>query len=178
MRFEVGSVLDLPQSWSDEFDLVNQRFLLAGLKVPEWPKAISEDFRVLKSGGYFHLVEVNWRNMAVGPNSSRLLETLKKLWATNNMDFYQAEQLPSLVKKAGFDDVQTYDKEWRLGGEANRLSRENIIRGLTALKGPVIRHGLLSYEAEFDDMMVGVEKEWEPTSGKSLILRVITGKKS
>lgn len=116
--------------------------------------------------------------MAVGPNSSRLLETLKKLWATNNMDFYQAEQLPSLVGEAGFDDVQTYDKKWRLDEEANKLPRgEHYQRGLTGLKGPVIRHGLLSYKAEFDDMMVGVEKEWEPTSGKSLILRVITGKK-
>lgn len=61
--------------------------------------------------------------MAVGPNSSRLLETLKKLWATNNMNFYQAEQLPSLVREAGFDDVQTYDKKWRLDEEANKLQR-------------------------------------------------------
>lgn len=177
MKFEIGSVLDLPQSWSDGFDLVYQRLLLAGLKVPEWPKAISEDFRVLKSGGYFHLVEVDLRNMAVGPNSSRLLETVTKLFTMNNMDLQQAEKLPSLVREAGFDDVQVHDREWRLDGGANKLPRENAIRGHTGLKGPAVRLGLFSHEAEFVDMMVGVEKEWESTAGKSLILRVITGKK-
>lgn len=177
MRFEIGSVLDLPKSWSDEFDLVHQRLLLAGLKVLEWPKAISEDFRVLKSGGYIHLVEVDMRNMAVGPNSSRLLETLKKLFTVNNMDITQAEKLPFLVREAGFDDVQVYDKAWRLDGEANKLPRENAIRGHMGLKGPVVRLGLFSCEAEFDDMMDGVENEWESTSGKPLILHVITGKK-
>lgn len=177
MRLEIGSVLDLPQGWSDGFDLVYQRLLLAGLKVPEWPKAISENFRVLKSGGYIHLVEVDIRNMAVGPNSSWLLETLTKLFTMNNMDLNQAERLPSLVREAGFDDVQVHDKEWRFDGEANKLPRENAIRGNVGLKGSVVKLGLLRYEAEFDDMMVGVEKEWESTPGKPLTVRVVTGKK-
>ena len=177
MRFEIGSVLDLPKSWSDEFDLVYQRLLLFALKVPEWPKAISEDFRVLKSGGYLHLVEVDLRNMAVGPNSSRLRESLTKMFTMNNMDFNQADRLPSLVREAGYDDVQVHDKEWRLDGEANKLPRENAIRGTTGLKGPVVKLGLFSDEAKFDDMMVGLEKEWESIPGKSLTVRVITGKK-
>lgn len=54
MRFEISSVLNLPKCWSDEFDQVYERLLLVGLKVPEWLEAISEDFRVLKSGGYFY----------------------------------------------------------------------------------------------------------------------------
>lgn len=54
MRFEIGSVLNLPKCWSDECDQVYERLLLIGLKVPEWLKAISEDFRVLRSGEYFH----------------------------------------------------------------------------------------------------------------------------
>lgn len=62
-------------------------------------------------------------------------------------------------------------------GEANKLPRENAIRGLNNFNRPVGRLGLFRYEAEFADMMVGVEKEWESTSGKLLILRVITGKK-
>lgn len=54
MRFEICSVLNLPKCWSDEFDQFYERLLLVGLKVPEWLKAISEDFRVLIRGGYFY----------------------------------------------------------------------------------------------------------------------------
>ncbi|KAH6667976.1 hypothetical protein B0J14DRAFT_567323 [Halenospora varia] len=177
MSFEVGSVLALPPSWSDNFNLVYQRLLLAGLKVSEWPTAISEDFRVLKSGGYVQLVEVDLRNMAVGPNSARLLETLTKLFAMNNMDLNQADRLPSLVRDGGFVDVQVHKKEWRLHGESNVLSRENALRGHRGLKGPVVKCGLFSSDAEFDDMMAGVEIEWESIPGKALTIRVITGRK-
>ncbi|KAF2129629.1 S-adenosyl-L-methionine-dependent methyltransferase [Dothidotthia symphoricarpi CBS 119687] len=177
MSFEVGSVLSLPTSWSNSFDLVYQRLLLAGLKISDWPTAISEDFRVLKSGGYVQLVEVDLRNMDVGPNSARLLDTLKKLFAMNNMDLNQADSLPSLVKGAGFVDVQVHDKEWRLHGDSNVLSRENALRGHRGLKGPVVKYGLFSSDAEFDDMMTGVETEWKSTLGKALIIRVITGRK-
>ncbi|KAJ9256291.1 hypothetical protein DTO195F2_6016 [Paecilomyces variotii] len=177
MSFEVGSVLELPPSWGNNFTLVHQRLLLAGLKVSEWPIAISEDFRVLKSGGYVQLVEVDLRNMGVGPNSARLLEILTKLFAMNNMDLNQADRLPSLVQKAGFVDVQVLRKEWRLHGESNVLPRQNAIRGHRGLKGPVVKSGLLSSDAEFDEMMAGVEMEWQSIPGDALTICVITGRK-
>lgn len=177
MSFEVGSVMALPPSWTESFDLVHQRLLLAGLKVSEWPSAISEHFRVLKSGGYVQLVEVDLRNMAVGPNSTRLLETLMKLFALNQMDLSQADRLPSLVRDSGFVDVEEHKNEWRLHGDANVLSRENALRGHRGLKGPVIKCGLFSSEAEFEDMMAGVEREWASIPGKALTIWVITGRK-
>lgn len=177
MSFEVGSILALPPSWSDNFNLVYQRLLLAGLNVSEWPTAILEDFRVLKSGGHVQLVEVDLRNMGVGPNSARLLKTLTKLFAMNNMDLNQANRLPSLVKDAGFADVQVHKKEWRLHGESSVLSRENALRGHRGLKCPVVKCGLFSSDAEFDDIMAGVEIEWESIPGKALTIRVITGRK-
>lgn len=177
MSFEVGSVLALPPNWSDNFDLVYQRLLLAGLKISEWPTAISEDFRVLKSGGYVQLVEVDLRNMGVAPNSARLLDTLKKLFSMNNMDLNQADRLPSLVRDAGFVDVQVHKKEWRLDGDCNVLSRENALRGHMGLKGPVVKCGLFSSDAEFDDMMAGVKSEWESIPGEALSISIITGRK-
>lgn len=115
--------------------------------------------------------------MGVGPNSARLLKTLMKLFAMNNMDLNQTNRLPSLVRDAGFADVQVYKKEWRLHGESSVLSRENALRGHRGLKGPVVKCGLFSSDAEFDDMMVGVEIEWESIPGKALTIRVITGRK-
>ncbi|KAL1870137.1 hypothetical protein Plec18167_007655 [Paecilomyces lecythidis] len=177
MSFEVGSVLEFPPSWSNNFNLVHQRLLLAGLKMSEWPIAISEDFRVLKSGGYLQLVEVDLRNMGVGPNSARLLKILTELFSLNNMDLNQADRLPSLVRNAGFADVQVLRKEWRLHGESNKLPRENAVRGHRGLKGPVVKCGLLSSDAEFDDMMARVETEWESIPGDPLTICVITGRK-
>lgn len=116
MSFEVGSVLSLPRSWSDNFNLVYQRLLLAELKVSEWPITTSEDFRVLKSGGCVHLVEVDLRKMGVGLNSKRLLETPTNLFGMNSMDLSQADRLPSLVENAGFADVQVHKKGWALHG--------------------------------------------------------------
>ncbi|KAI4261029.1 MAG: hypothetical protein L6R42_003763 [Xanthoria sp. 1 TBL-2021] len=177
MSFEVGSVLDLPPSWSCDFDLVYQRLLLAGLKVSEWPTAISENIRVLKSGGYVHLVEVDLRNMAVGPHSTRLLDSVTKLFAMSDLDLNQADRLPSLVRAAGFSDVQVHDKEWRMHGESNQLSRDNALRGHRGLKAPVVKCGLISSDVDFENMMAGVEEEWESTPGKPLIIRVIIGRK-
>lgn len=70
-----------------------------------------------------------------------------------------------------------HDKGCRLDGEAKKLPRENAIKGHTDFKSTVFKLGLFSYEAEFEDIIVGVEREWESTSGKSLTIRVITDKK-
>lgn len=69
------------------------------------------------------------------------------------------------------------EKGCRLDGEANKLPRENAIKGHTDFKGSVFKLGLFSYEAEFDNIIVGIEREWESTSGKLLTISVIAGKK-
>lgn len=52
-----------------------------------------------------------------------------------------------------------HEKGCRLDGEANKLPRENVMKGHTDSKGPVFKLGLFSYEAEFDDIIVSVERE-------------------
>ena len=178
MRFEVGSVLDLPASWSGEFDLVHQNLLIAALKASEWPAAISEVFRVLQSGGFVHFLEYgDMQNMAVGPQTTRVLDIAIKLFAMGSLDFDLAARLPSLVRAAGFSDVLVHDVEWGLHGQSNRLRRENALKAHNAIKDTVVKCGLVGSTDDYDNLMASAEEEWESSPGKALIIRVITGRK-
>ena len=67
MHFLPHSVTDLPASWTNRFNFVNQRLLLAALTNADWTRALSELHRVLAPGGHIQLGEVtDW----CGPNAS------------------------------------------------------------------------------------------------------------
>jgi hypothetical protein len=182
MSFHVGSVLALPSDWTSKYDIIHQRLLLAGLQRPQWKLALKELYRVLKPGGWIQLVEVDLANMGVGPESVRLAEVEKALFALKDLDLTTPSKLPGIAKDVGFIDVQIHDCPYALYGSslANRKARENMYRGHLGLKPPVIKVGGLGYvkdEADFDKMMKGSLKEWEEIRADPLMVRVVCAQK-
>jgi SAM-dependent methyltransferase len=56
----------------DSFDLVHQRFLVAGIPVAAWPGVVAELVRVTRPGGWVELVEIPERPRQIGPATERL----------------------------------------------------------------------------------------------------------
>jgi hypothetical protein len=44
--------------WTGTFSFIHQRLLFGGLRQDEWPRAISNMYRMLKPGGYVQLGEI------------------------------------------------------------------------------------------------------------------------
>ena len=57
VSFSVGSVLSLPEGWSDRFDFAHQRLLTCALVRADWHRALAQLRRVLRPGGWVQLGE-------------------------------------------------------------------------------------------------------------------------
>ena len=51
------SVTSLPASWTNKFSFINQRSLVAALRIQDWPVALQELQRTLLPGGQVQLTE-------------------------------------------------------------------------------------------------------------------------
>ncbi|KAF9030330.1 hypothetical protein BDZ89DRAFT_1013821 [Hymenopellis radicata] len=84
--FSVHSVVDLPSDWSNQFDLVNQRLLIAALGEEQWKIALREVHRVLVPGGYVQFIEgvYPWLDN-MGPASEACHKVFRKLFGAKNL---------------------------------------------------------------------------------------------
>jgi hypothetical protein len=57
LSFQIQSVSGLPSMWTDRFTVVNQWLLVASLRAHEWPRAIGELYRVIKTGSWIKILE-------------------------------------------------------------------------------------------------------------------------
>lgn len=165
VSFSTRSVTELPKEWSGKFDYVHQRLLVAALTHMEWPKALSEIFRVLSPGGWIQISEVGkWRG---GSATERHINLLHDLFQARNLLIDVSSILPELLHEAGFVDIRTEKRTIPLGSWAGRLgadARENFIGVFRGMKTPVLLAGGLGYvgsEEDFDVMLDDVEKEWD-----------------
>ena len=182
VTFDIGSVLSLPSQWTSKYDIVHQRLLAAGLQRPQWELALKEIYRVLKPGGWVQLVEVDLANMGVGPESTRLAQVQKTIFALKNLDITIADNLPGIVKKVGFAEIRAIDYPYVLYGSAlpNVKAREMMYRGHSGIKGPITELGGLGYVkdgGDFDKMREGALKEWEAIKSDPLRIRVVCARK-
>ncbi|KAF5313836.1 hypothetical protein D9619_013019 [Psilocybe cf. subviscida] len=173
MAFDVASVLDLPAEWSNKFDLVHQRLLIAALKYDDWAVAVKEIFRVTKPGGFAELCECNPFKVGCGPHSRRYLDGYREVAKHFSMDFEISHRIPGLLLEAGFVDVHAEVKVVNFGpaggedGRRTALTQAGVARGIG---GPLTMAGglgVVDSQDEWEALIDEVEKEWESEEGSN-----------
>lgn len=166
ISLSVGSVLDMPSAWTNTFDLVHQRLLIAALRRSEWPIALSQIFRILKPGGWVQLAEVGKMHLQ-GPKTLQHESLLSKLFAHRDMLRDCASHLPVMLIEAGFSDVRVETRLILLGkrgGKDGEDARDNFMGVYRGMKTPILKAGGLGFfgsEVEFDNFMDEMEDEWD-----------------
>ncbi|KIK61406.1 hypothetical protein GYMLUDRAFT_42990 [Collybiopsis luxurians FD-317 M1] len=117
LQFSLHSVTDLPVEWSTRFAYAHQRLLIAAMNDSLWRKAISELFRVLAPGGWVELVEIEAKDVHwdVGPSSTKVQSILTSLYGEKGVICDLGAYLPTLLKEAGFVEVQCVARNSPLG---------------------------------------------------------------
>ena len=181
MHFHVASVLDLPEGWSNNFDLVHQRFLMGALRVDDWRVGLSELLRVLKPGGTVQLVENIYCRPSESGTSQRFYDLFDAFFNSLGLSQRIAIELPTLLESAGFVEVSWEDKvvlngngkEW--GEDAARAAAIHFI-GMRSLAQSVVAAGFVGSVSEYEQMMSDLEKEWEE-KGERVTARIICARK-
>ncbi|TFK31423.1 S-adenosyl-L-methionine-dependent methyltransferase [Crucibulum laeve] len=169
LHFSVCSVTLLPREWSEKFSMVHQRFLMPALRKTEWPRALSEIYRVLKPGGWIQLCEPG--DWSAGPITEKHKAMRRALYDLRELDLECTKHMPTRLANVGFINVQTIDRamplgEW--GGQDGRECRNDIIAIWRAQKTAILKSGGLGFvksEQEFDTLIDDVEREWDATVG-------------
>ncbi|KAJ7223128.1 S-adenosyl-L-methionine-dependent methyltransferase [Mycena pura] len=173
-EFRQESVVRLPDDWNDTFSLVNQRFLMMGLRTSEWPIAMREIYRVLRPGGWVQLGEGYLYIEGENPDKpcmEKLVSITRRMVESRDLFIDCARSMPQMLEEAGFVDIQCASEvqcmgSW--GGDLGVTFREihtDIWRGL---KQPVLKadgFGIVASGEEYDALVDGVIKEWEEIPG-------------
>lgn len=164
VQFHVASTTDLLKDWSGKFDLVHQRYLVAALLEEEWPKAISEIYRVLKPGGHIQLIEAHMKDaINAGPAFSRAAKLLDDVLHKRGLLPDCAKQLGRMLGNAGFVDIVTLDRRVPAGisgGEMGTLGEVTILGAFRRMIPVFLTEGLVSSEDEIMELIADVEREW------------------
>ncbi|KAJ6457964.1 S-adenosyl-L-methionine-dependent methyltransferase [Mycena sanguinolenta] len=156
VAFQIASVTNLPSDWTDTFTLVHQRLLMVALRVPEWPQALWEIYRVLRPGGYVQLGE-----SPVRPCTDKLVSAYRCLVRARNLDVDCAAHMQEMLEEAGFVDIQVEERVQCIGkwagedGVANAINHSGVFRGV---KTPILAaggYGKIATEAEYDPLIEG-----------------------
>ncbi|KAL4887209.1 hypothetical protein BJY04DRAFT_212257 [Aspergillus karnatakaensis] len=130
IRLVVQSSLGpFPDSWTQSFDLVHQRFLLPGL--PEGKKCVFALLNLVKPGGWVQLVEVEDNSGEPnGPQMSRFIAIQQMFWRCMGSDLsFRNGGLELWLKEAGFIRVGTMIAPVSLGAECPDPSlREQTVK--------------------------------------------------
>ncbi|KAL4903794.1 hypothetical protein BDW74DRAFT_179382 [Aspergillus multicolor] len=118
MRLVVQSSLGpFPESWTQSFDLVHQRFVLTGL--PEGRRCVFALLSLVKPGGWVQLVEIEDNSGEPnGPQMTRLIAIQRMFALRMGSDLsFRNGGLESWLKEAGFIRVGTMLAPISLGAE-------------------------------------------------------------
>ncbi|KAL1698549.1 S-adenosyl-L-methionine-dependent methyltransferase [Schizophyllum commune] len=162
-QFLVEDITALPEDWSDTFNFVHQRLLIAALRAEEWPQAIAEAHRVLRIGGWAQFVECStlWLR---GPIARRFLEIYRALYNSRSMLLTCAEDIPQMLEDAGFHDVRSERVYAEMAGTAPEASaaRTTIVGVYRQFQEAVVQaggFGLVKSGEEYDALMDELEEE-------------------
>ncbi|KAI5117084.1 hypothetical protein M0805_009488 [Coniferiporia weirii] len=182
ISFSIASVTALPEEWTNKFDFVHQRLLMAALKRNEWPVALKQIFRVLSPGGWVQLGEFGeWR---AGPINKKHAVMHRALFDSRNLCLDIYADLPRLLEEAGFTNIKVEKRTIPLGargGQQGIDSRDNLISVFRAMKTPILRSGGLGFvstEKDFDQLLDSLEKEWDETEGAGIDAHIIYAQRS
>lgn len=181
-RFQVHSVLGLPQEWTNKFTVVNQRLLVAGLREYEWPQAINELYRVTRPGGWIQVFEPDvWTS---GPVMSKFTELLFKLGDDQGTMWRDiGQRMPYFLESSGFVNIRHNPRATVCGawaGEHGIAGKENMLGIVRGLKVPMLKaggYGIVTSEAEFDVMVEELGKEFDAMPGSQVVFTMYTAQK-
>ncbi|KAB5591782.1 S-adenosyl-L-methionine-dependent methyltransferase [Ceratobasidium theobromae] len=167
------SVLDLPLTWTNRFDLVHQRGFVLGLRREEWPVALAQLYRVTKPGGYIQLLDGNLsRARNVGPANRVQNAMLAELCRRRGLMLNVTDHLADMVRAAGFKDVKEDGRNIVMSSRNGKVGRDawtNQYLAFKGLKTPMLKAGGLNFvqtEGEFDQMIEDMGREWEEKGGE------------
>ncbi|KAJ7444842.1 S-adenosyl-L-methionine-dependent methyltransferase [Mycena latifolia] len=174
IEFRVESITKLPADWTNTFSFIHQRLLLIALQVPEWPVAVGELYRVVRPGGWVQLAESTaWLagKYPGKPCMEKLVAMYRCLISSRNIYIDCAQDIPAMLEAAGFVDIRSESRMQYVGkwageiGVANRVNHVGVFRGI---KTPVLKaggYGFVTSEAEYDELLDGLEREWDEVPG-------------
>ncbi|KAF7363551.1 S-adenosyl-L-methionine-dependent methyltransferase [Mycena sanguinolenta] len=174
IEFRVESVTSLPSEWTETFSLVHQRCLILALQVHQWSQAIHEIFRVLRPGGWVQLTEVAFWPEGKYPRRpcmEKLVAIFRRVTEARNLNADCAYDIPKILEEAGFVDIQSEARMQCMGkwaGDIGVANAKNSIGVLGGIKTPVLEAGGFGYvtsEAEYDELLDGLAKEWDEIPG-------------
>lgn len=174
-----GNVLQLPNDWTSNFQLVNQRLLIAALSKENWNTAVEEIFRVLAPGGWVQLIEAS--HCVAGEATQRHFSMLQDLFVKRGLLLNCIEHIPNVLKGTGFDKITTQRLEISLGGGEDEdgmkaKARESFIGVYKGMKIPVVKMGIRT-EGEFGELLEDLEREWESNTQSKVIFYAFTAQK-
>ncbi|SAL98332.1 hypothetical protein [Absidia glauca] len=109
---------DVTESWpmsDNAVDFIFQRSMSDAVKQVEWAPLLAEMYRVLKPGGYIELIENDsWRHNP-GPVQQAFDAFIQEQCKTTGMDFQLTDSLDTLVKDAGFEEIDKKTMDIPLG---------------------------------------------------------------
>ncbi|KAJ7766555.1 hypothetical protein DFH07DRAFT_737083, partial [Mycena maculata] len=138
MDFQVESVTALPSDWTDTSMLAHQHLLMLALQISKWSQALREIHPVLRPGGWVQLGESKPKNLA---RRKSFRCTGASLNPASCMSTACARDIPALLEKVGFIDIQTEQRSVPLGGEDGAVNAINHMGVFQGLKTPILDVG-------------------------------------
>lgn len=180
--FSVASVLDLPSAWNNRFDFVHQRLLVWALSADEWRQSLTGAFRILHPGGWMQIAEPGIFEGG-GECTARMWNIMREVLAFRNLRADIVLTAPALFHEIGFREVGEECHHIKLGrwaGEIGVHGSESLRGAFRSMKPLVIRlggMGMADPEREFDELVDGLQREWDAREGMTVELRVVYGRK-
>src|SRR5579883_1637046 len=166
VEFHVMDALRMLEFPSHFFDLVNLRLGGSWLRTWDWPKLLSEIYRVTRFGGIVRIIEQELLHRISSQAGARMNEMVM-------LAFYRAghlfapeatgltAHLPSLLTRHKFVDVQerTYPLEYQAGTPATEAYTKDMVAASHTLRPFLQKWGCLS--ADYDQLCQQLAKDGE-----------------
>jgi len=179
-----------PEDRKGKYDLVHQRFLTAGIRAVDWPRAVKNVADTLKPGGKLNITELNME-LARGSGIAKLSEHLewknditRSWWKKAGLIHQCADAMPDLLRQAGLVDVRAVRMRIPYGAaclllgmpEAQVESTIRLYGGVSpALKHTWVSSGMGTPE-EYDAKQL-VHEEFLRTEGMWMDCSMVVGTK-
>ncbi|PVH94307.1 hypothetical protein DM02DRAFT_506692, partial [Periconia macrospinosa] len=168
VTYATGNVLQLPDHLRCQVTLAHQRLLIYALRHQEWSQAINSIKNTLIPGeGVIQLTEVMTPTNNPGAAQEKFQIILSSMARKRDLLLNCGEQLPALLTKAGFVDINTKPTKIRLGSAGGIVGLQAAACRIGAFRGmrdSVLADGgydVVSSQEEFDELLDNVQAEWE-----------------
>ncbi|KAJ3130542.1 hypothetical protein HK098_000107 [Nowakowskiella sp. JEL0407] len=161
MQFFTGDVMGRLPFEDNTFDGVFQRLLIFALPKDKWDYVMNELVRVLKPGGYLELVEPDPLPLQMGPNYSKLCNSLNEAMSNRGLHIKIAYELAPKALATGKlklvrETACSFPIGW--GGQVGQLHLLNTQQSTQSLK-PFLSKSFGMTSEEYDKLVTDAMAE-------------------